>query len=56
MLQNSDLRQKNQIHKARSKKVSRKTMSLIEKVKRKLIPSLYLSDWKITQIRLLLTS
>jgi hypothetical protein len=44
LLQNLDLRQLNQMHKVKSKKVSRKKMSLQEKVKRKLSRKLYLSD------------
>jgi hypothetical protein len=49
--QNSDLRQLNQIYKAKSLKVSSKKMSQQKKAKRKLSRSLYLSDWKITQIK-----
>jgi hypothetical protein len=36
LLQNLDLRQLNQMHRVKSKKVSSKKMSLQEKVKRKL--------------------
>ena len=44
MLQNLELRQLNQMHKVKIKKVSSKKMSLQEKVKRKLSQKLYLSD------------
>ncbi len=44
------------MNKVKSKKVSSKRMSQQEKAKRKLSTNLYLSDWKITQIKHLLTS
>ena len=53
MLQNLDLRQLNKMYRVKSMKVPSKKMSLQEKLKRKLSRKLYLSDWKITQIRLM---